>query len=184
MSYDIYCYRSQTGKPDLEEAQSILESEEEGNNSQAEPGSKEKIAKALIAFNPRLEIFVFDYEEIAKRQGITVEQAKEKHNHIELNTPEGDLATQFYISDEYVGISIPYWYEGEQAREVFDNINSYTKVIRQTAGYFVYDPQTENVFDPETESFNDFSIFSATSDATQNMMNTGTETKKPWWKFW
>ena len=34
MSYDLYCYKSQIGSPDLEEAQSVIEVEEDEENDE------------------------------------------------------------------------------------------------------------------------------------------------------
>ena len=109
MSYDIYCYKSRLNRPDLEEAQSAIEVDEETEtNSDSE--TKLKIAKALTEYNPRLESFDFDYHEIAKLQGTTIDEAKKAFSHIELNTPEGDLATQITVFDNNVSITVPYWY--------------------------------------------------------------------------
>jgi len=75
MSYDLYCYKSKLGRPDLEEAQAVIEVEEDEENDdvQSDPETKLKIAKALMDFNPRLESFEFDYNEIAKLEGTTVD---------------------------------------------------------------------------------------------------------------
>lgn len=163
MSYDLYCYKSKLGRPNLDEAQAVIEVEEEEENEDvlSDPATKLKIAKALLAFNARLEIFEFDYKAIAEIQKISVDEAKEQFDHIELNTPEGDLATQITIFDNNVSITIPYWYSGDKAKSVFDNVNEYTKIIHKTAGYFVYDPQTENVYDPTTNSFDGLEVYTS-----------------------
>src|SRR4051812_24569603 len=132
MSYDLYCYKSKLGRPDVEEVQSAIEVDE-GNEVEADPETKLKIARALIDHNPRLDSFEFDYNEIAKLQGMSVEDAKKKFDHIELNTPEGDLATQITIFDNNVSITVPYWYSGNKSEEVFKKVKDYTKIIRQTA---------------------------------------------------
>jgi hypothetical protein len=185
MSYDLYCYKSQLGRPDLEEAQAAIEVDED-NEVEAEPETKLKIAMALIDYNPALESFEFDYEEIARLQGTSVEEAKEKFDHIELNTPEGGLATQITIFDNNVSITVPYWYSGDKAEEVFKKITAYTKIIRQIAGYFVYDPQTENAYDPLTQDFDGLTIYQSMTEVVEQRINEQTESvrKKPWWKFW
>ncbi len=120
MSYDLYCYKSQLGRPDLDEAQAVIDVEEDEENEdvQSDPATKLKIAKALLDFNPRLESFEFDFNAIAELQKISVDEAKEQFDHIELNTPEGDLATQITIFDNNVSITIPYWYSGDKAKTV------------------------------------------------------------------
>lgn len=185
MSYDIYCYKSKLDRPDLEEAQSAIEVDEE-TETNSDPKTKLKIAKALTEYNPRLESFEFDYQEIAKLQSTTIDEAKKAFSHIELNTPEGDLATQITIFDNNVAITVPYWYSGDKARQVFDKIYDYTKVVRQTAGYFVYDPQIEKVFDPLTENIFGLEVYQSMTGQVEKMKAEQTKIidKKPWWKFW
>lgn len=168
MSYDIYCYKSKLDRPDLEEAQNAIEVNEE-TEIISDPETKRKIAKALTLYNPRLESFDFDYQEIAKQEGTTIDEAKKVFSHIELNTPEGDFATQITIFDNNVSITVPYWYSGDNAREVFDKIYDYTKVIRQTAGYFVYDPQIDKVFDPLKENIFEVDIYKSTTEQVDKM---------------
>ncbi|MES2649285.1 MAG: hypothetical protein V4717_20570 [Bacteroidota bacterium] len=188
MSYDLYCYKSKIGRPDLEEAQAVIEVKEEEAYEDGQPGleTKLKIVKALMDFNPRLESFEFDYNEIAKLEGTTVDEAKEQFDHIELNTPNGDLATQITIFNNNVLITIPYWYSGDKAKTLFTSISEYTKIIHKTAGYFVYDPQTENVYDPTKNSFDNLEVYTSMTGEVDNMQAKLKEptTKKPWWKFW
>jgi len=184
MSYDIYCYKSKLDRPNLEEAQAIMELEEEENSSDSE--SKLKIAKALISYNPKFECFEFDYEEISKLQGTSIDETKEAFDHIELNTPDGELAIQITIYGDTVSITVPYWYSGDDANQVFNNINEYAKVIRKAVGYFVYDPQTDKVFDPLKENIFELDIYQSITDQVEKMKSEQIEksNKKPWWKFW
>lgn len=185
MSYDIYCYPSLLGKPDLDEARALIEAEEE-STSDARPEIKVKIAKALLAYNPRLESFNFDFPEIAGLTEKSIEEIKEAYEHIELNTPEGDLATQITLFDSYVTISVPYWYSGENAKALFDKISDYVKIIKQSGGYFVYDPQTEFVFDPLIENGLDLEAYQSVTQKLKNMESEQSKpiVKSPWWKFW
>jgi hypothetical protein len=184
MSYDIYCYKSKLDRPNLEEAQAIMELDEKESSCDSE--TKIKIAKALVDYNPNFESFEFDYEEISKLKGISINEAKERFGHIELNTPDGDLATQITIFGETVSITVPYWYSGEKANEVLKNINEYAKVIRQTVGYFAYDPQTDKVFDPLNEQIFELDLYQGMTDQVEKMKTDHIEksNKKPWWKFW
>ncbi len=185
MSYDIYCYKSRLDRPDLEEAQNAIEvdAEEETNS---DPETKLKIAKALVEYNPRLEYFEIDYQEIAKLQKTTIEESKKTFSHIELNAPEGDLAIQITIFDNNVSVTVPYWYSGDKAREVFDKIYHYTRIIRQISGYYVYDPQIDKVFDPLTENLFGLDVYQSMTDQVEKMRTEQTtiESNKPWWRFW
>jgi hypothetical protein len=186
MSYDLYCYKSKLGKPDLEEAYAVIEVDDEKTSTHGDPAIKFAIAKAITNFNPRFENFEFDYAEIARLKGISEDEAKAQFSHIELTTIQGDVATQLTIFDNSVSITVPYWYAGDKAKEVFDKVSEYTKIIRRVAGYFVFDPQTENVYDPLTGNFDGLDVYTSTSGKVEEMRNkqeTTTE-KKPWWKFW
>jgi hypothetical protein len=176
MSYDIHCYRSKIGKPDLEEAQESMEVDD--SESEEQSAVKFDIAKALTDFNPRLEAFKLDYNEIAKLHDIAVEDAKAQFNYIELNPPDGDLVIQITINNDNVSLTIPYWYGDEQARQVFKYLMEYLRIIRKTSGYFVYDPQTDQVFDPLTTDLEGLDIYLQT---TKNISKAPT---RPWWKIW
>jgi hypothetical protein len=153
MSYDLYFYRSKIGNPDEAEADSVIEADKnKWAKKEKNPAMKLAIVKALMACNPRLEAFDFHYGEIAKLTEATIEEARDKFDHIEINHPEEDLALQINVYDNHVFLTIPYWYQGPKAEQLFEYIKAYIKIIRETAGYFISDPQTGQVFDPvETE---------------------------------
>jgi len=177
MSYDIHCYRSRIGKPDISEAQESMEADDISDED-GQQKVKQDIAKALTEFNPRLEVFKFDYDEIAKLQSLSIDEAKKQFNYIELTPPDGDLATQITVSNNSVSVTIPYWYKGNDARQVFRQLMEYLKIIRRTSGYFVYDPQTDQAFDPLTTEIDGLELYLKTTEEVQNGPT------KPWWKFW
>jgi len=185
MSYDIYCYKSELGKPDVEEARSLIEVDEE-RLVPARTELKESIANALIEFDPTLEKFEFDYEVIAKQRNITLDEAKIQYSHIELNTQLDALSVQIEIFDNNVAISTPYWYSGDEAKSTFAKIDEYTKVIYRIAEYFVYDPQTDKAFNPLISHLTDISTYTETTEKVRQIGNElrRTPEKKPWWKFW
>src|SRR5713226_3655866 len=51
---------------------------------------KRKVDETLVAHNPKLEVFQFDYDALARSQKISVEDARLKFRHLELNGPEED----------------------------------------------------------------------------------------------
>src|SRR5882724_10022425 len=138
MSYDVYCYRPSLIAPSSEEAQALIQSEEGAIRRDDEEARRIKatIADALLKYNPRLEPFRLDHNEVAKQMKITYEEAKAQWNHIELNPPEGDLAIQLEIHWDHVSLTVPYWYKGAKADEVFSQLSDYLRVIRETAGFF------------------------------------------------
>lgn len=188
MSYDIYCYKSKLGKPDLEEADSVIEADNDKSAKKAkDPTTKQAIVKALTTHNPRLEAFDFDYGEIAKLTSSTIEEARNKFDHIELNHPDGDLAVQITVYDNHVFITVPFWYQGQKAEQVFGYLKAYIKIIHETAGYFVYDPQTGQVFDPSVDELNGLDKYLSGSELVEELSKAKSarhSVKKPWWKIW
>lgn len=153
MSYDLYCYRSKLGKPNEAEAESVIEADnDKWTKKEKSSAMKLAIVKALIAYNPRLEAFDFHYGDIAKLTVSTIEQEKNKFDHIEINHPEDDVAMRILVYDNHVYITVPYGERGQRAKQIIDYIKAYIKIIRDAAGYFISDPQTGQVYDPkETE---------------------------------
>jgi len=188
MSYDLYCYRAASGVPDAGEAQAFIEAtndaEEAGELKATSSGAKERIVSALIQYNPRLEPFTFDYAKIAEFQKISEEEARARNQHVELNPPDGDLVIQLTVDDDRVFISIPYWYKGSQADDVFPQLSGYLRVIAETSGLLAYDPQTGVAFDPRQTNLSDHTCY---DKVVADLPKLATQTKslpKPWWKFW
>jgi hypothetical protein len=189
MSYDLYCYAPASSVPDATEAQALVElfnaDEEAGITKNATSEAKEKIAAALMECNPRLERFQFDFGEIAKAAKISEQEARARYQHIELNPAEGDLAIQLTVHDDHVDITVPYWYKGSDADGVFSQLSDYLRVVRKTAGFFVYDPQTGAAFDPEQTSLIDHTDYDrVVKDLPKMVAESAASFKKPWWKFW
>lgn len=191
MSYDIYCFRPSSTTPSLEEAQAIIESEEELEQTEDESAkeTKQRIVDALVQHNPRLQRFEFDYAKIAKSRKISEQQAREQWKHVDLNPPEGDPAIQITVFGDHVSISIPYWYSGPEADHVFGQIMDYLRVIKRTAGFRAFDPQNDRVFDPESEGLGEHESYEKIvrdlpAIAAQASKETSLKRNRPWWKFW
>ena len=190
MSYDLYCYRSQSAEPDVEEARRIVDSfnadEEAGQIRSGDRELKERIAAALIQQNPRLERFDFDYRAIAESDKISEEQARARYQHIELNPPEGDLAIQLFIHNDHAFITMPYWYKGEDADRLFSTVMDYLRVLNKVAGLFAYDPQTDKAFDPQNVVVLGHSEYDKVVDQMPKIVcrAISENEKRPWWRFW
>jgi hypothetical protein len=186
MSYDLYCYHSESCTPDAKQAQALFESEETTVQRDDDDARnvRRAIADALVECNPRLKLFEFDHNEIARQMKITYEQATAKWNHIELNPPEGDLEIQLRIHSDHVSIEIPYWYTDVKADQVFEQLSAYLRVIRESAGFLAYDPQTNRAFDPAVEKFGDHSEYDRVMKDLPNIIARATHKTEPWWKFW
>lgn len=177
MSYNIYCYRSILGVPDEVEAYSIIEREEDNLLAEAKnPNLKMVIVKALLAYNPKLEVF-----------GLSEAKIDDGINPIEIEHPEEDFSVQIFVFENYVSFNLPYLYKGRKAEEIFEYLKAYIKIIGEKAGYFVCDPQTGKVFDPTKEGFDGLNKYLSVSENMNELINTGNvhqSKKKPWWKFW
>jgi hypothetical protein len=68
---------------------------------------------------------------------------------IELNeSGDEDLdGIQISIFPNEIGVTVPYWHEGERARQVFLKIWDYLKIIEEMTAYVIYDPQLGRVID-------------------------------------
>ncbi len=190
MSYDLYCYRPVSDSPDVNEARRLVESfnaeeEEMVQRPETIAGMKEQIAAALLQHNPRLQRFVLDYANIARSQNISEDEARDRYQHIELNSPEGEPAAQFDIHSDYVFVNTPYRYEGRKADDLFTVLSGYLRVIRDVAGYFVYDPQKDTAFDPAQTDLRDHSEYDhVIKQMPQMIAQLKAKARKPWWKFW
>ena len=154
MSYDIFCYRSKLGKPDQDEAEEVINADiEKWVQKDYNADIKLALVKALTAYNPDLKAFDFQLGDITKLSVETIENNRNKFDHIELNPDTSDIAVRLTIYSNHVFITVPYWYTGDKASQLFTDIFNYIKLIRDTAGYHVYDPQTAQVFDPDEISF-------------------------------
>jgi hypothetical protein len=188
MSYDLYCYKPTSDIPILAEAESIVdqisEAEESGAAVESSSATREAIAAALLSHNPRLERFQFDYREIASSLEVSVAEARARFQYAELTPPEGDLAIQLTVHNDHVFISIPYWYRGSRADEVFSQLSEYLRVIQAVAGFFTYDPQTSSVFDPRNSDPPDHREYDKVMRELPNIVAATSKPKKSWWRFW
>lgn len=108
---------------------------------------KRRVAQALITRNPAFRPFAFGFEEISKLEKITVEEARKKYRHIELNGAEGGNGIQVMLFDYEAAVTVPYWHQDAKARRVFEEIWNYLEIIQREGGFFAYDPQIERVLD-------------------------------------
>lgn len=184
MSYDFYCYRPTSERPNAQDALLAIQSEENQvyRDDEEARALKQKIVNALVAYNPKLQPFTFDYDQIARSMNVSIEQARAQWNHIELNPPEGDLAIQAWVHWDHVSFAIPYWYSGTKADEVFQQLDAYARVVREAAGFFAFDPQTDRAFDPTRDSIGPHDEYDRIVTNLPAIIAQGTT--KPWWKFW
>jgi len=186
MSYDFRLFKPKPGEDLLVTAES--ESDDFGTApvDPVKESTKRRVAAALIAKNPKLKVFEFDYDKIATLQKISVEQAKLRHRHLELNgSEEGCNGIQITLFDDEASVTVPYWHSGDKARETFHEIWDYLELISQEAGYAVYDPQRGEILELSKGVDHLVSGYVSTVDRVQNKSGQiAASAKEPWWKFW
>lgn len=189
MSYDFYLFEVKPEEKALEKIEYIfqqLESEpvDTGEPIQSKEERKEMLKSALIERNSQLEKFEFDYDKISKYEGITIEQAKRRYRHFELNGPEDSNGIQITLNDDMATITVPYWHKGDKAKEVFSEIWDYLSVIQDKVGYEIYDPQIERILNLSTDFEESLSSYTTVVSHLETDIYESINKKKPWWKFW
>jgi hypothetical protein len=189
MSYDLY-FLPPEHAADSSAAQAFLDNEEEAAQRPSNDVRQSQLADALRQENPALEIAAMDYAAIAGFESTTVDAARAKHNHIELNTPEGGLRFQITLYPSSAAITIPYWYGGDEARALTSELERYAKILVLRGSYRIYDPQSDRVADNLEELRDDLlRHYGATIERIPEIvakadLTSADGSKKPWWKFW
>ena len=184
MSYDIFCYKSNLGRPDIDEASKVIEDDNDiWVKKPYNFETKTAIEKALLTYDSCLEGFAYSY--LAKTKNKSVDDIKKDFQKFELNTKQGDIEIHIEIFDYHVAITIPFVYQGDKAKIVFEKLKAYIKIIRETAGYFVYDPQLGETTDPIESHFEGLQKYLSVSNNFTEILKSSeqTEKKRPWWKF-
>lgn len=154
MSYDFRLFQPQPGVDPLVTAQSEPD-ETDLTNPGAPVATKEArkkaIADGLMKADPSLGVFQFGFDEIAKFEKISIEEARLRYRHIELNGPDGGPGIQIMLFDDCASLTVPYWHQGQKARTVIAQIWEYLKVMQHVSGYQIYDPQLECIVDLESD---------------------------------
>lgn len=150
MSYDLYALPIGEDDDPADVLAAVMDfaPDDEGDRWTAEAKARaEATAKALIALNPQLEPYTFDFAAIAEFEKITEAEARERNQRIELNGPEGGSPVQIELESDHASISCPYWYSGDEARAKIGEMLSYLATIESTTGWRAYDPQLGRMID-------------------------------------
>ena len=84
MSYDFHLFAAAGGVDPRAIAEADDEGFEVGPRDPAKEAAKRKVADALIAFGPNMELATFDYEEIARLHRVRVDVAYDRVRYLEL----------------------------------------------------------------------------------------------------
>ncbi|HKP62749.1 MAG TPA: hypothetical protein VJV78_38700 [Polyangiales bacterium] len=183
VSYDLYFLRVE----DSADPQSFLEElgERPAASTFEDQARKQTVVDALRRVDPALEPFPFDYEEIAKALGTTVEEARQTHSHVELNGPDDGNGVQITVYGDHVDVTIAYWHAGAEASRIFSLIERYASEIVASGEYRVYDPQLERVVDSFDEIRADaLNLYAGVVEKVPSIVASSENKARPWWKFW
>jgi hypothetical protein len=146
---------------------------------------KRHLAASLIKHNPELEIFEFDFVEIANLEKISQEDARKLYRHLEINGAEDGNGIQMILYDNCATVTLPYGHAKADAEIAFKEIWEYLKIIHHEAGYFVYDPQLERILDFTSDSVNVLELYLHVNQQAENLLVSRPQSsKRPWWRFW
>lgn len=188
MSYDIHLVRVPPSMDPLAVALDSMEREEEGEATGAGTGQAESEARkrrmvdALVAAEPRLAPFAFDYALIARELQISAAEARWRYRHVELNDEKDGV--QITLHDEMCDLSISYWHDAQAAARVFGQVWTYLKILRETGGLQAYDPQLERILDLERDRPAVLAAYGGGVESVRSATSEPLPRKRPWWKLW
>jgi hypothetical protein len=193
MSYDFHLFKPVEGAETLETARVTLETETEELNPGLPDARKEQQkrqnAALLQMVNHTLEIFSFDYAEIARASGSSETDARTRFRHLELNGPKDGNGIQITLADDTASITVPYWHTGDRAKPVLDEVWQYLLVLERRSGFLTYDPQLERVLRLDSDLPEVVERYRAVADrlpeiAARKLDERRLPIRRPWWKFW
>jgi ribosomal protein S18 acetylase RimI-like enzyme len=113
---------------------------------------KRQLADALLARLPGLQLYQFPYQQIAAFERISIEEARCRHRHVELNSPEGSYGIRILLRDDDASVTVPFWHERTRATDAFSDVWACLEAICKNTGYFAYDPQLVRVVELQTDA--------------------------------
>ena len=103
---------------------------------------KRKLADLLLQMKSDFKEFNIRHEEVAAIDKISVDEARRKYRHIEINGP----AVQFTVFDQYIALVV---YSKIDAEE----LDAVLAALSTEGGFVLFDPQSDVVIDLSEESF-------------------------------
>jgi hypothetical protein len=148
MSYDLYLLRMPPDATEEEIGEAARElAEADFPDTPADPeveARKRALADTMLAEFPELQEAKFDYLEIARFEGITESEARQRHRRIELVGPEDGARITIDIMDTWASIEMPYGRD-EDADADMAELWRYLEVLARAGDFVVFDPQGPNV---------------------------------------
>ncbi|ATL46008.1 hypothetical protein COR50_01865 [Chitinophaga caeni] len=183
MSHSIFCYQSKIGRPLKEEALFLVKNQLEIlGNCEKNVAMQHKIVSAISEIHPGMVVVPFNHAVLALVQELSPEEAAYLYDHIDMYSPEGETPVQLSVLHHLVTITIESW-PLKKSDQFFIYLGKFIKAIRETAGYFVYDPQLDVAFDPSQDNYRRLMHYIAEEEHIhQGIIRE--KHAKPWYKFW
>ena len=184
MSYYFHLFPAKPGVDPRAVAATNDDELEAGSRDPAKEATKRKVADALIAHDPGLEVSAFDYDEIARLHRMRVDVAYQRFRRLELtDVSAGGSGVQIMLFDDSASVTVPFWHEGVGARADIERVWSYIDVICRATGYEVFDPQLDRVI--ERGAFDEvFANYERAVRHVKDVAEPPVRHRRPWWKFW
>lgn len=181
MNYQIICFHSTKGIPDLIEALEVLESEDHFRKGSIQTIKKD-LASKIVELNTGLYILSHDFNEIAAYQGISEEEAIARFDFIQIQSLETTPGISIVLFDTIITIDIPFKAFGQNHDNILIDVKRYLKLILKETGYFAFDAEGENVYSYDTIGSLKFNLLRL-KGTIPHQNHTG-KSERPWWKFW
>jgi hypothetical protein len=111
--------------------------------------AKQRLAAALRARHPSLELAQPNYAARAKLHSISVEEARERFRYLELNdTPHG---IQVLLFDDAAGASFSFGGPPDECRQALQLLWDCLLILTREGGFSVYDTQLGKVLDLDAD---------------------------------
>ena len=191
MSYDFCLVPAGEGDPAPRAREWLRESETGELNPGARDPAKEERKEALAWTVGELglgyERFQFNHVEIASLRKITLEEARERFRHIELNGPLDGSGVQIILHDDMATLTVPYSHDPQSSPRVFDEVWRCLAAMVEEGDLRVYDPQLDRALELEKDREIVTSAYDRVvrriPDLVRNSRPNDAD-RKPWWKFW
>jgi hypothetical protein len=189
MSYDFHLIRRDSFASYSDWVNRPEEDEETVNPGLPVPAKeeqKQRLAALLMGVNPALQPFEFGFAEIAQMRNISIDEARIRWRHVELNGPDDGNGIQIELFDDSATITVPYWHQGDAAQRVFDEIWSYLVMLQNAGDFSIADPQIDKFLDLATDQPVVVARYTAVVAKVPEILADAERrsSRKPWWKFW
>ena len=95
---------------------------------------------------------------------------------------QGEWGLQVSLYEHEGAVSVPYWHQGDAAREVMELVARAIDVVCEDSGWSVWDPQLERQLDSGSALLDGGpQAMSGIAERLPEMLGTH---KRPWWRFW